>query len=66
MKLNVKVEGSTEENGKFRIYLKINNNPLTSILFEENEIQNDNIFQSSLKKKLKSKELDNKEFVIEI
>ena len=66
MKINVKVKGTAlTDNGKFRVYLKIDDNALTSMTFEENEIQNDNVFQSALKKKLKANELNGKEFAIE-
>jgi len=65
MNINVKIQGtSPTDNGKFRVYLKIDNKPLTCMIFEENEIQNDNVFKSSLQKKLKVNELDGKEFTI--
>ena len=65
MNINVKIQGtSPTDNGKFRVYLKIDNKPLISMIFEENEIQNDNVFKSSLQKKLKVNELDGKEFTI--
>jgi len=67
MSIKVKVQSTTlTDAGKFRVYLNIDNKPLTSMIFEENEIQNDNVFQASLKKKLKANELDGKEFTINI
>ena len=65
MNINVKVQGTTTtDDGKFRVYLKIDNDTLISMIFEENEIQNDVVFQATLKKKLKAKELNGKEFII--
>jgi len=67
MSIKVKVQGTTPtDDGKFRVYLNIDNKPLTCMVFEENEIQNDNVFQASLKKKLKANELYGKEFTINI
>lgn len=65
MDINVKVEGITPlDNGKTMVYLRVNNNALTSMIFEDTEIQTEGAFKAAMSKKLKAQEMVGKEFVI--
>jgi len=65
MDINVKIEAITPlDNGKIMVYLKINNNTLTSMVFEDNEVQTEGAIKASLSKRLKAQELVGKELTI--